>query len=64
MGHLGNALTLLFKHFEFTKPIVARLKGAGNELATIKLKEIGYGKLYLTDDYDQAVKIAVSLAAK
>jgi succinyl-CoA synthetase beta subunit len=52
LGHIGNALTLLFKHFEFTKPIIARLKGAGNELANIKLKEIGYGKLYLTDDYD------------
>ena len=52
MGHIGNALTLLFKHFQFTKPIVARLKGAGNELANLKLMEIGYEKLYLTDDYD------------
>lgn len=64
MAFLGNASKLLFKHFEFSKPIVVRLKGSGNELGITKLKEIGYEKLYFTDDFDGAVRMAVDLAAK
>lgn len=47
---------------EFKKPIVIRLRGEGEEDARQKLREIKFDKLYVEDDYEKAVKLAVKLA--
>lgn len=59
---IAGGLTLLFKHNIFEKPIVARMKGNGQELAQTILSKINYPKLHLVDDFDQAVRLACLLA--
>ena len=59
---IAGGLALLFKDNIFSKPIVARMKGNGQELAEKVLSKINYPKLHLVDDFDQAVRLACFLA--
>lgn len=59
-----SAFELLCKVFEFNKPIVARMKGNGSEMAKEKLYKLKYKNLHIEDDFDLAVQMAISLAGK
>ena len=60
---VASSLAILFNlGVEFSKPIVCRLRGEGEEVARQKLAMINYDKLHVVDDYEQAVILAVKLA--
>ena len=60
---VANSLAIMFEvGVDFKKPIVCRLRGEGEDIARQKLKKIKYDNLFIVDDYEEAVKLAVKLA--
>jgi len=47
---------------EFKKPIVIRLRGEGEIDARLKLRDVNIDNVYVEEDYEKSVKLAVKLA--
>ena len=63
VSKVASSIAIMYKAgVEFKKPIVIRLRGEGEEDARQKLREVKFDWLYVENDYEKAVKLAVKLA--